>query len=175
MAIKDVLPQLRRDRGLTQQELAAKLYVTRQAVSRWETGETEPGIDMTKLLADGSRRVLIPHVMDLYLVHNTGAAFSMGEGSGWLFTAIALVVFAIALRFVWASDDITWPLVATVGLVAGGGIGNMIDRLLLGSVTDFLATSFMRFPVFNVADIAVTCGAFLIIILAWRMDARGEE
>ena len=51
MAIKDVLPQLRRDRGLTQQELAAKLYVTRQAVSRWETGETEPGIDMTKLLA----------------------------------------------------------------------------------------------------------------------------
>ena len=51
----------------------------------------------------------------------------------------------------------------------------MIDRLLLGSVTDFLATSFMRFPVFNVADIAVTCGAFLIIILAWRMDARGEE
>lgn len=85
---------------------------------------------MTELLADGSRRVLIPHVMDLYLVHNTGAAFSMGEGSGWLFTAIALVVFAIAMRFVWASDDITWPLVATVGLVAGGGIGNMIDRLL---------------------------------------------
>lgn len=51
MAIKDVLPQLRKDRGLTQEELAAKLYVTRQAVSRWETGETTPNIDMTKLLA----------------------------------------------------------------------------------------------------------------------------
>lgn len=51
MAMKGILPQLRRDRGLTQDELAAKLYVTRQAVSRWETGETTPGIDMTKLLA----------------------------------------------------------------------------------------------------------------------------
>ena len=51
MAMKDVLPQLRRDRGLTQGELAAKLFVTRQAVSRWENGETTPNIDMTKLLA----------------------------------------------------------------------------------------------------------------------------
>ena len=51
MAIKDILPQLRRDRGLTQEELAARLYVTRQAVSRWENGETTPNIDMTKLLA----------------------------------------------------------------------------------------------------------------------------
>lgn len=51
MAIKDVLPQLRRERNLTQEELAAKLYVTRQAVSRWETGETTPGVDMCKLIA----------------------------------------------------------------------------------------------------------------------------
>lgn len=51
MAIKDILPVVRKERGLTQEELAAKLYVTRQAVSRWETGETEPGIDMVKLLA----------------------------------------------------------------------------------------------------------------------------
>lgn len=51
MAIKDVLPKLRQERNLTQQELAGKLYVTRQAVSRWETGETTPSIDMTKLLA----------------------------------------------------------------------------------------------------------------------------
>ena len=51
MAIKDILPHLRAERGLTQQELASKLYVTRQAVSRWETGETTPNVDMTKLLA----------------------------------------------------------------------------------------------------------------------------
>ena len=51
MTIKDVLPKLRQDKGMTQQELASKLYVTRQAVSRWETGETTPSIDMAKLIA----------------------------------------------------------------------------------------------------------------------------
>ena len=51
MTIKDTLPRLRAERGLTQQQLAEKLFVTRQAVSRWETGETTPGIDMSKLIA----------------------------------------------------------------------------------------------------------------------------
>ena len=51
MAISDVLPRLRRERNLTQEELARRLFITRQAVSRWETGETTPGIDMTKLIA----------------------------------------------------------------------------------------------------------------------------
>ena len=52
MAIKDALPRLRRDRGLTQAELASKLYVTRQAVSRWENGETAPSIEMARHLAE---------------------------------------------------------------------------------------------------------------------------
>ena len=51
MALKDILPELRREHSLTQEQLAKKLYITRQAVSRWETGETTPGIDMTKLIA----------------------------------------------------------------------------------------------------------------------------
>ena len=51
MTIKDVLPQIRKEKGITQEELARKVYVTRQAVSRWENGETTPSIDMAKLLA----------------------------------------------------------------------------------------------------------------------------
>ena len=51
MAIKDVLPQVRKEKGMTQEQLARKLFVTRQAVSRWENGETAPSIDMTKLIA----------------------------------------------------------------------------------------------------------------------------
>ena len=51
MAIKDVLAQVRKEKGVTQEQLARRVYVTRQAVSRWETGETTPSIDMTKLIA----------------------------------------------------------------------------------------------------------------------------
>lgn len=51
MAIKDTIAQVRAEKGLTQEQMARELYVTRQAVSRWETGETEPGIDMVKLIA----------------------------------------------------------------------------------------------------------------------------
>ncbi len=51
MAIKNVLPQVRKEKGMTQEQLARKLFVTRQAVSRWENGETTPSIDMTKLIA----------------------------------------------------------------------------------------------------------------------------
>lgn len=55
--LKDALAQARRERGLTQEELASRLYITRQAVSRWETGATEPGIDMIKLI---SRELEVP-------------------------------------------------------------------------------------------------------------------
>lgn len=64
MPVKDILPQARRERGLAQEELASRLYVTRQAVSRWETGQTTPGIDMCKLIA---RELGVPvmHLLDL--------------------------------------------------------------------------------------------------------------
>ena len=64
MAINDVLPQLRKERNMTQGELAKKLYVTRQAVSRWENGETTPNIDMAKLIAI-ALDVPIMRVLDL--------------------------------------------------------------------------------------------------------------
>jgi DNA-binding XRE family transcriptional regulator len=64
MNIKDALPKLRKERGLTQADLAAKVYVTRQAVSRWETGETSPGVDMRKLLA-AALAVPVTDLLDL--------------------------------------------------------------------------------------------------------------
>ena len=64
MAIKDVLPELRKEKNMTQKELAEKLYVTRQAVSRWENGETTPGIDMAKLIA-AALDVPVMRVLDL--------------------------------------------------------------------------------------------------------------
>ena len=68
-------------------------------------------------------------------------------------------------------------LTASVACVVGGGLGNMVDRLARGSVTDFIATAFIDFPVFNVADIAVTCGIAISLIgyLMWEQSLPPEE
>ena len=122
----------------------------------------------------GFMRVLIPGLIDLVHVENTGAAFSIGEGAGPLFALLALVVACAAYVFVCTQEP-PLPLTASIACVVGGGLGNMFDRLMHGSVTDFIATSFIDFPVFNVADIAVTCGIFLSFVLYLMWEGRASE
>lgn len=117
---------------------------------------------------------LIPGVLDLVHVENSGAAFSIGEGAGIFFIVIALVVVGCAFAFV-VTQDVSLPLACSLALVAGGGLGNMIDRILHGTVTDFLATTFIDFPVFNVADICVTCGIPLSLVLYLAWESRHER
>ena len=121
-------------------------------------------------LADGPLP-FIPHVMELRHVQNTGAAFSLGEGQGWLFVIIAAVM-SLALFFWVVREDMGWPLSLALASVAGGGIGNMIDRIAMGSVTDFLSTTFIDFPIFNVADIFVTCGVALSLLIVLTTDEK---
>jgi signal peptidase II len=97
-------------------------------------------------------------------VQNTGAAFSILQGHTLfliLFTAIAMsvCVYAIITDF-FKSTLINWALL----LCVGGGLGNIIDRIRLNYVIDFIECTFFDFPVFNIADIAVTVGAGLICI-----------
>lgn len=105
----------------------------------------------------GETAALLPGVLRLQLVHNYGAAWSSFSGERTLlvvFTGAGLVLLAyLALRIVRHPLGV-WAL----WLVIGGGVGNLIDRVNLGYVVDMLATEFMNFPVFNVADIFVTCG-----------------
>ena len=125
---------------------------------------------------EGYMSTLIPGVIDLIHVVITGVAFSMGEGAGSLFVIVALVVSCVAFAFV-CTQDIPMSLTASVACVVGGGLGNMVDRLARGSVTDFIATAFIDFPVFNVADIAVTCGIAISLIgyLMWEQSLPPEE
>ncbi|RRF98278.1 MAG: signal peptidase II [Coriobacteriaceae bacterium] len=119
----------------------------------------------------GDTAPLIPGIIRLQRVENTGAAFSFGEGSGWVFVAVALAVCIVALVWIVRSN-LEVPLAISLAAVAGGGFSNMLDRIYQGSVTDFFAIVFMKFPVFNVADIFVTVGviATLICIFAGEGD-----
>lgn len=117
----------------------------------------------------------------LLLVHNTGGAWSMFAGATVALGVFSLVMCACLTVFlVVQRKAVSWPEVVGLALVVGGGIGNAIDRFVLGYVVDFIDLTFMNFPVFNIADIGVTCGLVLFLV-AWLMRERkagataGEE
>lgn len=128
-------------------------------------------------LTPGRPVTLIPGVMDLLLVRNTGAAFSLGEGAGWLFVLVCVVVVVALAVYLWRATEVPVSLVICAGLVAGGGIGNLIDRVSRGWVCDFFATTFMDFAVFNVADIFVCVGVALglLFLFLWEREEDKRE
>lgn len=107
---------------------------------------------------------LLPGVLDLTYVRNTGAAFSLLEEHTWLLSAAsAAVVCGIAIAL-W-KKVFRHPLGVTPAvLVMAGGVGNLIDRVAFGFVTDMFRTLFISFPVFNVADICITVGGFWLVL-----------
>ena len=108
-------------------------------------------------LALGETADLLPGLLRLERVHNYGAAWSSFSGARWLL--IGVTGAGLALLFYLVTTIVRHPLgVWSLWLVIGGGAGNLIDRVVNGYVVDMLATEFMNFPVFNVADIFVTCG-----------------
>ena len=108
-------------------------------------------------------------------IRNTGMAFSMLEGGRWFFlvmTLAAFVLLAVCLKKKWVTHPVgLWAL----ALIAGGAVGNLIDRVLYGYVVDMIEVEFMRFAVFNVADCAVCVGAALLVIYAFFFDKSEKK
>jgi len=102
-------------------------------------------------------------------VENRGAAFSFLQDGRWFFVAATVVVLA-GIGWIMCSGKITLPLgVWSMAAVTAGAIGNFIDRLFQGYVVDMIQTLFITFPVFNVADIFLTCGGVaLCVYLLWQ-------
>ena len=106
----------------------------------------------------------IPHVMDLTYWRNTGAAFSLFSRHTWILTIVSLVV-AVVIAGALVKKVVTHPFgVTALSVVLAGAVGNLIDRMFFGYVTDMFATTFMDFAVFNVADICVVTGGILMVI-----------
>ena len=107
----------------------------------------------------------LPGVVQLTYVQNTGAAFSSFEGQQWLF-ALIFAVFTAAILYEYFKSPMPFTTFERwcIAAIYAGGLGNMIDRLRLGYVVDMIETTFMEFPVFNVADCFITCGCIAMIV-----------
>ena len=110
---------------------------------------------------------LIPGVLELYYLENTGAAFSLLENAQWLFILIAAVVVVLIGIFLRKLPKTRrhLPLFLTLIFISAGAVGNLIDRIKLGYVRDFIYISLINLPVFNVADMYVTMATAVLILL----------
>lgn len=122
---------------------------------------------ITDVLGDGRSLQAVPGLLDLRLVHNTGAAFSMLRGSTAVLGLLSLVVVIAVLIWLWRQPRLPiWQGLA-VGLLLGGSLGNGIDRWRLGYVVDFLALVPINFPIFNPADVAINLAVICFAVDLW--------
>ncbi len=126
----------------------------------------------------GASVPFLPHVMDLTYVQNTGAAFSILRTHTWLLTLtsaiVVLVMCWLIVKGFFKNALGRW----SAALVLAGGMGNLIDRVVFGFVTDMFKTTFMDFAVFNVADCCITIGVpllFLYVLLYVGKDEKKED
>ncbi|AXY25820.1 signal peptidase II [Suicoccus acidiformans] len=107
----------------------------------------------------------IPALFDFYYVQNTGASWGLfEEGRVWL-SLVTVIFLACLFYYIWRRDRIHPLSALAYGLIIGGALGNLIDRLRLGYVVDMFRLTFIDFPIFNVADMAITVGVILFIVI----------
>ena len=116
------------------------------------------------MLRQGQSIVIIPNIFHLTLVLNKGAAFGLFSGQRILFISLSAVIVSLGIAYILRKGWKDRVLSIALGLILAGAVGNMADRIIFGYVIDFL--DFRIWPVFNIADSAVTVGAFM---LGWRI------
>lgn len=140
----------------------------------------------TKLIALSTLQASVPipvvgNLLRWTLTHNPGGAFGMRLGNSTYYLISSLVIFLILLFYVWRHRH-TRHIAIPLAIVSGGAAGNIIDRLRFGRVIDFIDCDFPdihigsyhmeRWPIFNVADMAVSCGIIVTILLIFYHARR---
>ncbi|MGH2581466.1 MAG: signal peptidase II [Anaerolineales bacterium] len=104
---------------------------------------------------------------------NTGAAFGMLQEWGGIFTILAIIVALMIVYYFPRIERGDWPLRLAMGLQLGGALGNLVDRLQHGYVTDFISIG--NFPIFNVADSSITVGVVILLFSVWFGDSPAND
>lgn len=137
--------------------LVVLLFAVDQGIKLWARNAAQ-GAEGKTLSA------LWPGVFELKLVYNEGVAFGMLQGAGILLTPVAIGIALVAIWYSWKHPQEKAASHLTAALLAAGALGNLVDRLAHGRVTDMFWIRAINFPVFNFADVCITvAGAFLVL------------
>ncbi|MDO4996155.1 MAG: signal peptidase II [Bacilli bacterium] len=125
----------------------------------------------------GEEIVIIKKFFSILYVTNTGAAFSMLENSTTLLIIISLFCLALIVSLLKKEKDITPIKIISFGILIGGMISNLIDRVFYKNVIDFLSFTIFnyKFPVFNIADIGITIGVALVLFLQYNNEKKEKK
>ncbi len=104
---------------------------------------------------------IIKDILYLTYVENRGAAFGILENQRWFFLIVTVVIISLVVGYILIKKPKSRLLLLSLGMIAGGGAGNFIDRMRLSYVVDFIDVRIINYPVFNVADCFVVVGAIL--------------
>lgn len=125
----------------------------------------------TTFMIFGESVQLIPQFFSFTLVKNTGVAFSLFSGSQIPIVVLSIMILFLLYMWVFKQKKDRWNILS-FGLLFGGIIGNLIDRIFRAGVIDYLDFNLFGYdaPIFNLADIAVVIGACLLILIMWKEE-----
>lgn len=118
-------------------------------------------------LVSGQSVPVAPGIFHLTLVHNTGAAFGLMQDGRIFFIIVSILAVIFSIQYIWKNRDAGLISLMAFGLITGGALGNLFDRIKYTYVIDFL--DFRIWPVFNIADSCITIGA---VLLAWLIMTK---
>jgi signal peptidase II len=105
--------------------------------------------------------------------YNKGAAFGIFQEGSMVFTVLAFIVSAAIIYYYPQVSKQDWPLRLAMSMQLGGAIGNLIDRLTIGHVTDFISVG--SFPVFNIADSSISVGCVVLLLGVWWQERSAKK
>jgi signal peptidase II len=149
--------------------LTAGFIVLLDQYSKWMV---RSNLAFTEMWLPIQLKELLPYMRIVYW-HNSGAAFGLFQNANLVFIILAFIVSGAIIYYYPQVAPEDWWLKLALGLQLGGALGNLIDRLTIGQVTDFISVG--SFPVFNVADSAITIGTCILVLGVYLKEQKARK
>lgn len=129
---------------------------------------------LTKVLMINKQLTIIPNLLEFTYTENTGVAFGIANSKIFLIILVSILILGIIVKFIKETQTDKNILLSLYFIIAGG-ISNLIDRIFRGYVIDFIDINILNFPNFNIADICITLGAFVLIFIIAKSLFKNEK